>query len=68
MPWWGWALLVVLAAVAVPIKLRILKKMLAKRNKDDAEDSHSLQVGDECRLLPEHMFHYLPFCGIIKVV
>ncbi|MBA1335717.1 MAG: hypothetical protein HPY66_1344 [Firmicutes bacterium] len=38
MPWWGWALLVLLAAVVAPIKLRILKKMLAKRNRDDAEE------------------------------
>lgn len=38
MPWWGWALLVVLAAVVVPIKLRILKKMLAKRNRDDEDN------------------------------
>lgn len=29
MPWWGW-LLIVLAIIAVPIKLRILKNMFSK--------------------------------------
>jgi hypothetical protein len=28
MPWWGWVILAVLIAVVVPLKLRIMKKIL----------------------------------------
>ena len=31
MPWWGWVLIVLAAVVVTPIKLRILKKMTAKK-------------------------------------
>ncbi len=30
LPWWGWALIVLAVIIIVPIKLKILKKMLAK--------------------------------------
>ncbi len=36
MPWWGWLLLVVVAVVVVPIKLRVLKSMLNK-NKEHSD-------------------------------
>jgi hypothetical protein len=37
MPTWGWILLIVLAIIVTPIKMRILKKMLTKKEepKDD---------------------------------
>jgi hypothetical protein len=39
MPLWGWiALVVVLSAIVIPIKLRILKKMLQKKD-STAEDN-----------------------------
>ena len=34
MPWWGWVLIVLAVIVIVPIKLKILKKMFAKDNKE----------------------------------
>lgn len=41
MPTWGWiALLIVLAVIVAPMKLRILKKMF-KSDKDDSHADHS---------------------------
>ncbi len=37
-PWWGWVLLVVVAIIVVPIKLRIMKKMLAGQKKEEPEE------------------------------
>lgn len=34
LPWWGWALIVLAVVLIVAIKLTILKKMLAKSNKE----------------------------------
>lgn len=39
MPWWGWLIIVIAAAIAVPIKLRILKNMMAKRNQQNEENT-----------------------------
>ncbi|MDP2872918.1 MAG: hypothetical protein Q8P31_10335 [Bacillota bacterium] len=38
-PWWGWVLLVVAVIVVAPLKLRILKSMMApkKPKEDDGE-------------------------------
>lgn len=33
LPWWGWALIALAVVVIVPIKLKILKKMLRKDDK-----------------------------------
>ncbi|MEW5920487.1 MAG: hypothetical protein AB1796_05935 [Bacillota bacterium] len=35
MPCWGWALVVLAVIVIVPIKLKILKKILEKNNEGD---------------------------------
>lgn len=35
MPWWGWVIIAVLAVVGLPIKLKILKKMAAKRQSEE---------------------------------
>lgn len=37
MPWWGWVLIVVAVIVIVPIKLKILKKILSKDEKEQDE-------------------------------
>jgi len=37
MPWWGWVIIAVVAVIAVPIKLKIMKKMLTKK-KENTED------------------------------
>jgi hypothetical protein len=34
-PWWGWALIVVLAIIIVPIKIRILKKIFGKKEQEE---------------------------------
>jgi hypothetical protein len=39
MPVWGWIVIgVVLAAMVLPIKLKILKKMMNKKNQDNTLD------------------------------
>ncbi len=39
MPWWGWVILAIIAAVLVaPIKLRILKRMIQKKQEDVDEE------------------------------
>lgn len=38
-PWWGWVLLVVAAVIVAPLKLRIMKSMLApKKPREDDEE------------------------------
>jgi hypothetical protein len=37
MPWWGW-LLIVLAIIVVPIKLKVLKKILEKSQQNKVVD------------------------------
>jgi hypothetical protein len=34
-PWWGWVLIVVLAIIVAPIKIRILKKMFGKKEREE---------------------------------
>jgi len=41
MPWWGWLLIVVAVAIIVPIKLKVLKSILEKRNKKDSDEEDS---------------------------
>lgn len=39
MPTWGWVVLIVIAsAIMIPIKMKILKKMMEKKNKNIEED------------------------------
>jgi hypothetical protein len=33
LPWWGWALIALAVIIIVPIKLKILKKMLGENPK-----------------------------------
>jgi hypothetical protein len=36
LPWWGWVIIVVIVgAVIVPLKLKMLKKMLAKNKEHE---------------------------------
>jgi len=38
MPWWGWALIIIAVVVIVPLKLKILKKIMTKKNEEEKED------------------------------
>jgi hypothetical protein len=38
MPWWGWLIIVVLVVIGLPLKLKILKKMIAKREEKSEEE------------------------------
>ena len=38
MPWWGWVIIAVLVMVGLPLKLKILKKMMAKRQEKNEEE------------------------------
>ena len=38
MPWWGWTLLVLVVIVILPLKFMILKKMLAKSDKENERE------------------------------
>jgi len=40
MPWWGWVLMVVAVAIIVPIKLKVLKMILAKCKQEPPEDDY----------------------------
>jgi hypothetical protein len=37
-PWWGWVLLVVAAAVVAPLKLKIMKAMFAPKKPKEYEE------------------------------
>ncbi len=38
MPWWGWVILGIVVVVGFPIKMRVLKNMMKKREADQRED------------------------------
>jgi len=38
-PWWGWViLLVVVGVIVAPIKLKILKRMMQKKQQEDVDE------------------------------
>lgn len=38
MPWWGWVVLAVLVIVMVPVKMRIMKKMLGGQKEETIKE------------------------------
>ncbi|MGF7057630.1 hypothetical protein HNR33_001297 [Brassicibacter mesophilus] len=38
MPWWGWLVIAILVVVGLPLKFKILKKMIAKREEKSEEE------------------------------
>lgn len=38
MPWWGWMAIVIVIAVLIPIKMKIMKKMLTKKEESTEEE------------------------------
>jgi len=43
MPWWGWLLIiagaVLLIAVVAPLKIKLMKKMMANKNKEIKDEN-----------------------------
>ncbi len=38
MPWWGWTLIAVAVIIIVPIKLKIMKKMLSSKKQEFSDE------------------------------
>jgi hypothetical protein len=38
MPWWGWVVLAVLVIVMIPVKMRIMKKMLGGQKEETIKE------------------------------
>lgn len=38
MPWWGWTLIAVAVIIIVPIKLKIMKKMLSGKKQEFSDE------------------------------
>lgn len=38
MPWWGWLLIGVAVVVIVPLKLKVMKKLMSNKKEQNIED------------------------------
>lgn len=38
MPWWGWLIIGVAVVVIVPIKIKVMKKLMSKKKEENIED------------------------------
>ncbi|WP_275935216.1 hypothetical protein [Abyssisolibacter fermentans] len=38
MPWWGWLIIGIAVVVIVPIKIKIMKKLISKKKEDNEEN------------------------------
>lgn len=38
MPWWGWLIIGVVVVVIVPLKIKVMKKLMSKKKEENIED------------------------------